>query len=564
MAMRMRMIEIQIPSRHGGLSKFAFILQSIQEDGPQGSFEFIKQIGSRPLESLGPMVGKIFIQAKDDSYEKTRQSMEKAKRKNAMNCVKELKSSSSFGGRLRPAIGTSKKSTTLVVPPPKKENGVVRRRHAAAPPPRRRRRPPPPPQRHSRQAAPPPPPTNLNGRKTNPELVGRPLKERIVQLLAVKNYKKEELKNRLYSDGIKEKDKRLLAGVLNSVLNSVSQVRDNVHHLSRHLWAEVREDWPFYTDAEKQAVKKNKPQNLTPPGNDSGHSPTPALPVSPASQGLKRPHEEVFDPTAKRPRWNASKFTKRKFENKLDSQAASRLEPQSDARADAKVDSRGVSNGRHHLAKDESPRVNGTISPAAAAADAAAAAAASKSALTTSPVRQSSPRHRHNGVSTRQSSGNHSPINGISNGLTNGHGNPPHRTNGHARVESSSIPSSSPDSHHGGDDGDPEYLRTYTEIVSSDQRSRYKADFNEQYQEYLRLHSYIEERTRPFSDLDERLRNETIGSEEYNTIRAQILRKYQATQQDSEYLQKKQRYNYLHEKLTYIKMLVREYDTKHS
>lgn len=181
--------------------------------------------------------------------------------------------------------------------------------------------------------------------------------------------------------------------------------------------------------------------------------------MSPASQGLKRPHEEVFDPTAKRPRWNASKFTKRKFENKLDSQAASRLEPQSDARADAKVDSRSVSNGRHHLAKDESPRVNGTISPAAAAADAAAAAAASKSALTTSPVRQSSPRHRHNGVSTRQSSGNHSPINGISNGLTNGHGNPPHRTNGHARVESSSIPSSSPDSHHGGDDGDPEYLR---------------------------------------------------------------------------------------------------------
>lgn len=39
----------------------------------------------RPLESLGPNVGKIFIQAKDDSYEKTRQSMEKAKRKNAMN-----------------------------------------------------------------------------------------------------------------------------------------------------------------------------------------------------------------------------------------------------------------------------------------------------------------------------------------------------------------------------------------------------------------------------------------------------------------------------------------------
>ena len=52
--------------------------------------------------------------------------------------------------------------------------------------------------------------------------------------------------------------------------------------------------------------------------------------------------------------------------------------------------------------------------------------------------------------------------------------------------------------------------------MSADQRSRYKADFNRQYQEYLKLHSFIEERTRPFTDLDEQLKNETIGSEEYN------------------------------------------------
>ncbi|XP_042870953.1 RNA polymerase II elongation factor ELL-like [Penaeus japonicus] len=490
----------------------------------------------RPLESLGPMVGKIFIQAKDDSYEKTRQSMEKAKRKNAMNCVKELKSSSSFGGRLRPAIGSSKKSSTLVVPPPKKEvtaelpsNNRYNHNHnhnqnqnhshntsssnsphrtapsvaaasasaaASATASTAARNPPP-----------PPPPSNPNGRKANPDLVRRPLKERLIHLLAVRNYKKLELVSKLYSDGIKEKDKRQMSGVL----NSVAQIKDNIYHLSRHLWAEVREDWPFYTDAEKQAVKKNKPQSLTPPGSNSGHSPTPALPLSPSpgSQGLKRPHEEVFDPTAKRPRWNATKSTKRKIEDKLESQPASRLEPQNDVRGDTKSDSRSVSNGRHHMAKDESPRINGKISPAATSAS------KPSSITTTSPVRQGSPRHRHNGINTHQSSGNHSPINGISNGLTNGHGNPPHRTNGHARVESS-VPSSSPDTHQGGEEGDPEYLRTYTAIVSSDQRSQYKADFNEQYQEYLRLHSYIEERTRPFSDLDERLKNETIGSEEYN------------------------------------------------
>lgn len=54
------------------------------------------------------------------------------------------------------------------------------------------------------------------------------------------------------ADGILEKDRRLMT----SVLNSVSQVKENIHHLSRHLWAEVREDWPFYTDMEKEVVRR--------------------------------------------------------------------------------------------------------------------------------------------------------------------------------------------------------------------------------------------------------------------------------------------------------------------
>lgn len=44
------------------------------------------------------------------------------------------------------------------------------------------------------------------------------------------------------------------------------------------------------------------------------------------------------------------------------------------------------------------------------------------------------------------------------------------------------------------------------------------------------------------------------------TIRTRILRQYEATQQDHDYQKKKKRYNYLHEKLTHIKRLVRDYD----
>lgn len=54
------------------------------------------------------------------------------------------------------------------------------------------------------------------------------------------------------TDGIKEKDRRQMT----SVLMSVSQVKENFHHLSRHLWSEVHEDWPFYTEKEKEAVKR--------------------------------------------------------------------------------------------------------------------------------------------------------------------------------------------------------------------------------------------------------------------------------------------------------------------
>lgn len=111
--------------------------------------------------------------------------------------MKELKSSSSFGGRLRPAIGTSKKSTTLVVPPPKKEviaelpsnnryNPNHSQNHSLNTPSSKS------PHRTASSVGaaaapsaasatagkppPPPPPSHPNGRKTNPELVGRPLK----------------------------------------------------------------------------------------------------------------------------------------------------------------------------------------------------------------------------------------------------------------------------------------------------------------------------------------------------------------------------------------------------
>lgn len=51
---------------------------------------------------------------------------------------------------------------------------------------------------------------------------------------------------------MKERDKNQLM----PTLLSIASVRDNTYRLFRHIWNEVREDWPFYTEQERQMLKR--------------------------------------------------------------------------------------------------------------------------------------------------------------------------------------------------------------------------------------------------------------------------------------------------------------------
>jgi RNA polymerase II elongation factor ELL len=87
------------------------------------------------------------------------------------------------------------------------------------------------------------------------------------------------------ADGIRMKEKNALS----MVLKQVASLRDNTYHLNHSLWNDVQEDWPFYSEQDRQVLKRRKPQNLTPPGSDggsssgSGQSPTSTHPGSPPS-----------------------------------------------------------------------------------------------------------------------------------------------------------------------------------------------------------------------------------------------------------------------------------------
>ena len=88
----------------------------------------------------------------------------------------------------------------------------------------------------------------------------------------------------LFSDGMREKDKK--GNLLSCLLREVAECKNNVYELKRAMWNDVNEDWPFYTVEDRAALKRRKPQNLTPPGSDtgstsSGHSPSSTNPASP-------------------------------------------------------------------------------------------------------------------------------------------------------------------------------------------------------------------------------------------------------------------------------------------
>lgn len=60
--------------------------------------------------------------------------------------------------------------------------------------------------------------------------------------------------------------------------------------------------------------------------------------------------------------------------------------------------------------------------------------------------------------------------------------------------------------------------REYKPIESDEQRCRYKDEFNVDYPVYRDLHAVIEKVSKKFAQLEERLREEARGSEEYQVL----------------------------------------------
>ncbi|XP_013860094.1 RNA polymerase II elongation factor ELL [Austrofundulus limnaeus] len=557
--------KISIPRSENSseLQTFTFDLSNVGRDNPQGSFDCIQQYitskGSIQLDCLGTIQDKITVRATDDSYQKARESMAQVEEETRSRSAIVIKP----GGRY---VG---KKVQIRKPAPALSDVAPSRRTSR--------------------------PVLISSSTLKKGMTqNRPLRERLVHLLALKPYKKPEMILRLQKDGLSLMDKDSLDSHLQQVANL--NVKENTFTLKDVMYKEIQKDWPGYTEGDQQLLKRilSRKQNSSAPVPES---PPKELPSSSPIQ--KRPAADFIDPLVnKKPRIShlTNKTATAPVNGKL-SFSSSRGET-GGAKSVGSVSDGGVTSSSQPLPVLDIPRPFEALSdvsndsshngrecdsqetavserlsqppsfcPASSVAPAPSISTSStghtvlkgpqqdnSSSSLNNKTKKKSKKHKDKekgrGKDKKSGEESHAVFKMSPRDLKNSI--PLKSTDLNGMCNSTSI-SSSPEV--------ADYLLKYTSISSPEQRQSYKNDFNAEYSEYRSLHARIEEITRQFTVLDNELKQLQHGTDKYTTIHNQILQEYHKIKKTNpNYSQEKNRCEYLHSKLAHIKKLIAEYD----
>ncbi|MEQ2181495.1 hypothetical protein GOODEAATRI_012150 [Goodea atripinnis] len=107
-----------------------------------------------------------------------------------------------------------------------------------------------------------------------------------------------------------------------------------------------------------------------------------------------------------------------------------------------------------------------------------------------------------------------------------------------------------------------DYVAKYPSIQSDEERDQYKAVFNDQYAEYKELHAEVQAMAKKFKEMDEMMQNlpSRPSSEMEKERISSILTEYQKKKADPTYTEKRERCEYLKNKLSHIKEKIHEYN----
>ncbi|KAM4607931.1 MARVEL domain-containing protein 2b [Polymixia lowei] len=107
-----------------------------------------------------------------------------------------------------------------------------------------------------------------------------------------------------------------------------------------------------------------------------------------------------------------------------------------------------------------------------------------------------------------------------------------------------------------------DYVAKYPSIRSEEERDQYKAVFNDQYAEYKEVHAEVQAMAKRFEEMDQMIHNLPArpSSQMEEERISNILQEYQSKKADPTFVEKRERCEYLKNKLSHIKQKIREYN----
>ncbi|XP_023151159.1 RNA polymerase II elongation factor ELL [Amphiprion ocellaris] len=521
------------PESPDGFRVFSFYLSSDSKDKPQSSFDCIHQYvsgeGRDHLEGQGSIQDKITVCATDDSYQTTRERMSQVEKDIWSRSAIEIKPGPSKCVKVQ------------------RKQGLVSGSDSS--------------NKHS--------PSNKRSLVPSP-VAHRPLRDRIIHLLALKPYKKPELLLWLERERATPKDKADLTSVLDEVgkLNP----KDHSYSLKDELYRHVQRDWPGYVEEEKQLIhrlliRKLQPlhtsQLKSPQSNHSFHKTPGDSPshLSPAKNlSVKRPL--ALDPS------NIQTPKKQKLLDQCLQSPSHTDYGTNGVRSSSSHGNPGVQiktefdKTNNHLHRS----LNGLYSPHKVTGSTTIPKLERIEA--TPPAPSPNPSHNDTSIFTDQQ---------FTNGQHKKKRSKKHKDKERERLKPDWI-ETSPDmkqnqenlkGHEGGkppvnptiEEELPDYLIKYSTITALEQRQQYNDDFCAEYDEYRALHDRIGAITEMFVQLGSKINTLSPGTQEYKLMEDQILQKYRKYKKKFPgYREEKKRCEYLHKKLSHIKGLITDYD----
>ncbi|KAL4658955.1 RNA polymerase II elongation factor ELL isoform X2 [Arapaima gigas] len=516
-------ITIPRPESPQDLQTFTFYLSNVGRDNPQGSFDCIQQYitsdGSIQLDCLGGIQDKITVCATDDSYQKARQSMAQVEEETRSRGAIVIKPGGRYVGKKvqirKPAPGLSD-----IAPSRRSSRPVII--------------------------------SSAMKKSWTTAAQQRPLRERLVHLLALKPYRKPELILRLQKDGLSPQDKDILDSLLQQVANLNG--RDNTFTLKDSVFKEVQKDWPGYTEGDQQLLKRilvrKLCQSQTTPSVAGENPVSPGKELANSSPSQKRAAPEFIDPLVnKKPRISHLASKAAGPNGKLSSSngkevggvqllagetttSSSQLpvleiprpfDPLSDVSNDSSHNGRDC-EGQEVTVTDRlcqppvpPPPSSSSSSPRPGPLDLAGPSEDVRAGMLHGKSKKKSKKHKdkekarekeRNAVEERVAEPQKACELTTSAGSLQDSG-PQGSAADVNGMFNNSIPTSSSEM--------ADYLTKYTPIASQEQRQSYKNDFNAEYSEYRGLHARIERITRQFTVLDSELKQLQQGTDKYKT-----------------------------------------------